>query len=477
MTTISQRRKALEALPADLYDSFQGVITRIRECPRAGQAKLGVRVLMWLHFAYRPLKLEELQHALAVEKSHTEFDMENIPPRKALLDSCLGMVIVDEETLTIRFVHYTLEEYFRKYTKTEFPNGCYDIAETCLTYLNFGELRPHCTNLDTLRKKISTYVFLNYAACYWGTYVKQQCSDGLRKLAAMILDHESKRPPCAIQALYLEVGRWWKQCIAQGFSGIHVAAYFGLSEDMTYVCNIERDIQLKDEFHRTPLSWAAENGHEAVVRLLVERGDVDNNAKDSYGQTPLSYAAGNGHEAVVRLLVERDDADINAKDNYGRTPLLLAAQDGHEAVVRLLVERGDVDTNAKDSFGRTPLLLAAENGHEAVVRLLAEGGGVDINAKHIYGRTPLSFAAKNGHEAVVRLLTERDDVDINAKDNGGQTALSLAVQCGNEAVVRLLVERDDVDTNAKDNDGQTALSWAAENGHEAVVRLLENRPI
>jgi ankyrin repeat protein len=51
----------------------------------------------------------------------------------------------------------------------------------------------------------------------------------------------------------------------------------------------------------TPLSWAAESGHEAVVRLLLEKGAAVE-AKDWYGRTPLSWAAGNGHEAVVRLL-------------------------------------------------------------------------------------------------------------------------------------------------------------------------------
>ena len=44
----------------------------------ASQADLGMRVLMWLHFAYRPLKLVELQHALAVKKSHIEFGAGNI---------------------------------------------------------------------------------------------------------------------------------------------------------------------------------------------------------------------------------------------------------------------------------------------------------------------------------------------------------------------------------------------------------------
>lgn len=41
-------------------------------------------------------------------------------------------------------------------------------------------------------------------------------------------------------------------------------------------------------YDQTPLLWAAENGHEAVIKLLLEEGaEVD--SKDSkYGETLLS---------------------------------------------------------------------------------------------------------------------------------------------------------------------------------------------
>ncbi|KAL7962115.1 hypothetical protein V8C34DRAFT_311341 [Trichoderma compactum] len=55
---------------------------------------------------------------------------------------------------------------------------------------------------------------------------------------------------------------------------------------------------------RTPLSWAAKNGHDTVVNLLLEQG-AEIESKDNGGQTPLSLAAENGHEAAVRLLIEK----------------------------------------------------------------------------------------------------------------------------------------------------------------------------
>ena len=39
------------------------------------------------------------------------------------------------------------------------------------------------------------------------------------------------------------------------------------------------------------------------------------------GWTPLWRAAGNGHEAIVKLLLEKG-ADPNPKDKDGRTPLM-----------------------------------------------------------------------------------------------------------------------------------------------------------
>ena len=84
------------------------------------------------------------------------------------------------------------------------------------------------------------------------------------------------------------------------------------------------DADSKDTTGRTPLSWAAGSGHEAVVKLLLGTGKVDADLKDMpwgwaepsspiessksdtdledtiLGRTPFSWAAEGGHEAVVQ---------------------------------------------------------------------------------------------------------------------------------------------------------------------------------
>jgi len=86
-----------------------------------------------------------------------------------------------------------------------------------------------------------------------------------------------------------------------------------------------------------PLGWAAGNGYDGVVKLLLGKHDIDPGKPGKAGQTPLLQAARNGHEGAVKMLLVRDDVNPNEPNRSGRTQLLLAACDGYEVVVRLLL--------------------------------------------------------------------------------------------------------------------------------------------
>jgi hypothetical protein len=66
-------------------------------------------------------------------------------------------------------------------------------------------------------------------------------------------------------------------------------------------------------------------GHRAAVKPLLEK-DADVDSESSYYSrcgTPLLLAAQNKHEAVVKLPL-KDDVDVNFRDEYGRMPLIVA---------------------------------------------------------------------------------------------------------------------------------------------------------
>lgn len=53
-----------------------------------------------------------------------------------------------------------------------------------------------------------------------------------------------------------------------------------------------------------PLLFAAMNGHEAIIKLLLEKG-AEFDSKDNNGRAPLSFAAGNGHEIPLSYCSRR----------------------------------------------------------------------------------------------------------------------------------------------------------------------------
>ena len=66
---------------------------------------------------------------------------------------------------------------------------------------------------------------------------------------------------------------------------------------------------------------------------------ADINLQNSEGWTPLIYACSYGHEAVVRLLLERG-ADVTLRTKDGRTALFFARHNKRAAIVALLEARG-----------------------------------------------------------------------------------------------------------------------------------------
>ena len=211
---------------------------------------------------------------------------------------------------------------------------------------------------------------------------------------------------------------------------------------------------------RTPLSWAAENGREGVVKLLLGRKDVSPDIPDTeYGQTPLSLAAENGCERVLELLLGRQDVNPTISSKSGQIPLSLAAENGHEGIVRLLLGRKDTNPNSLSESGQTPLSLAAENGHEGIVKLLLGQNDVNPDSSSKFGRTPLSLAAENGHEGIVKILLGREDVNPDTPDAVfGQGPLLQAPKKRHEGVEKLLSGWDDFNLEGSSKSGRTPLS-------------------
>jgi len=396
-TTIRRRRQKLEAIPPDRFglgDAYDETLSRIKG-QGGGKSRLGMDALMWISHSERPLKIDELCHALGVEIGSADLDGDNVPSIRTLLTCCQGLASVDKETSTVRLIHFTLHEYLCAHPEL-FSGAHSTIAETCLSYLNSCQVKALPTSPPP---DLHGAPFLEYSSRYWGTHAKRDLSDRAKQLALKLFDDYSNHVSTKV-FLSAEKSRFFHvdPDDLSLFSGLHCASFFGIAEVVASLVDMEGcGINQTDSIGRTPLMWAALNGHEEVVAVLLGRDDVDPNRPDIYGRTPLRCAVENGHEGVVKMLLGRNDVYPDKSDNDGRTPLQYAAENGHEGVVKMLLGRNDVDPDKPDIYGRTPLRYAASNGHEGVVKILLGRGKVNPDRLDVYGRILLWYAARHGH--------------------------------------------------------------------------------
>lgn len=105
----------------------------------------------------------------------------------------------------------------------------------------------------------------------------------------------------------------WSQVVPPGVTGLHLAAYFGLQEAVYNLLQDRKNRNQGDSWRRTPLVYAAKNGHAAVVKLLLAMDNIDADARDDEGRTPLWYAVKGRHKSVVELLLATDKVDVKTK--------------------------------------------------------------------------------------------------------------------------------------------------------------------
>ncbi|EHK19737.1 uncharacterized protein TRIVIDRAFT_132539, partial [Trichoderma virens Gv29-8] len=422
------------------------------------RVQLAKSILCWITYAGRPLTATELQHVLGVEPGESAIDEQNLPDIELIVSVCAGLITIDNESNITRLVHYTAQEYLQRTHKKWFQEPQSEITTVCVTYLLYKEFESGaCSSDEAFESRLKSYPFYEYASHYWGHHARQACVKipSIMELLENMTKVESSCQVLMAEKRWDNDGYYYSGRFPRHMTGLHLAAYFGISDAAKLLLERTINIEATDSYDRTPLHYAASNRQEAVVQLLIKQG-ADIKAIDKDGQTPLHHAiASHGYKAIIQLLIERG-ADIEAKDKDGQTPLHHAASHGHEAIIQLLIERG-ADIEAKDKDGQTPLHHAPSHGHEAIIQLLIERGA-DIEAIDNSGRTPLLQATWDGQEAVIRKLIEQA-ANIEATDSDGRTPLHLAAFLGETGIIRQLTEQD-ANIEAMDNNGQTPLHSA-----------------
>ena len=180
------------------------------------------------------------------------------------------------------------------------------------------------------------------------------------------------------------------------------------------------------EFRRTAILSAVENGHENVVKMLLDIG-TNVNVECPLGWTPLHFAAKRGHVNITRLLMQRG-ANARAKSNVHDdppgaarhlTPLMLAAQNGSTEIAKLILDGGGKSTiNDQERNGASALIHSAIKGNLELTKLLIENGA-DVDEKDRNGWTAMKWAIEKGHADVVLFLRSKSSPSEKDRSSEG----------------------------------------------------------
>ena len=134
----------------------------------------------------------------------------------------------------------------------------------------------------------------------------------------------------------------------------------------------------KDASGWTALKWAACEGHEEILALLIEHGAAEDEVESlSLDKSPedgapagssLHWAAYKGHTRLVwRLLTCKPKLSARGLDGEENTPLHLAAAGGHVLILKTLLSEG-CDVALKNAYGNTALQLSTSGECQQLLR-------------------------------------------------------------------------------------------------------------
>jgi len=143
------------------------------------------------------------------------------------------------------------------------------------------------------------------------------------------------------------------------------------------------------------LMMAAEKGSLVLVQHLIEEAKADIQMRDSYNKTALSYAieAGTENADVITYLL-RFKANPNTQSNDGKTPLILAVEKGYHKTAEALLYKGSNPNTTIPRTGDNALHIAARKGDERMVGLLLQYN-CDLNRKNKKNETGLELCSNN----------------------------------------------------------------------------------
>jgi len=275
----------------------------------------------------------------------------------------------------------------------------------------------------------------------------------------------------------------------------------GIIDDVVrFLCLSECRVHVNTPNRLTLLYVACEQGHDEIVRFLLDIGAYVDNGKR---YKPLIAAVRYNHYQCVKVLLQ-NHADANCHNSRGETPMSVALQyhPNDIELILLLLRYGarpippasladiavQLLNHAKEEHTQAVIKLIdeniinwiTENIFPAAFQFVFEHGSMELAERmlandtyrrneHLYQESAVYLSAKNNWLRILSDLIEKRRVDLNAL-TGGETLLFAACAEGHKDVVSLLLDNGADPNVPNELAGDIAPCGTADPDPEFVIR-------
>jgi hypothetical protein len=296
--------KAIEDALAEISSGDNSLIgaydktMKMIEFQDEGYRKLAKRTLSWVAFSKMPLRVRDLQHALAIEPGESILDFNNITKLDIIVKACAGLLTVQKgwPCPTVRLVHETTQEYLDKTQARWFGNVRPRLARLTLTYLTLRTFESGpCKTEEELACRKARYPLYVYLRQHLPQYIKGQEEDaGVKFMLDKFFLSEMH-----VQA-HMQAPRHMLRYF-DGSTGLHAVIFHRMLSLVPLL--LGKGANKPNKAGLTPLHLAVLLRFYEGIEVLLSAPAVDCNATTQNKDTALSYACYHGDLESVRLLM------------------------------------------------------------------------------------------------------------------------------------------------------------------------------
>lgn len=304
LTTDRERRKALDSLPKDLFETYKRILDRVNNASESTKS-LVEKTLRWLCFSSEPLTIESLTTLLAIKINSKVLHPDDIPDEYSVLYWCSSLVSKDKDG-TVSLTHFTVKEFLmdkklleipdlRRYCMQESPSNAI-FAKIFITYLHFVRFSKWSLEIDRdeADEILQKHPVLGLACKRWPIASSGHDSDDeLFDLTCRLL--HPRKTHTFLLWLTLQFRKFVnaRRGIPKSAPTLNFAATFGLTRVCEWLIKRGADVNFNNTYFGTPLicsirgmtnwtdweesnldGWSNDEGmpNPDTVRVLLESG-------------------------------------------------------------------------------------------------------------------------------------------------------------------------------------------------------------